>query len=194
MFCNEFLTFEPTFGMMSCLTLQLRPCIPLCFMCESAHRLRDLLSTLQICGRVVHDILNTVLSMCETVFIFLRDHCPNCRTVMPLGSFIMLHLVFYSCSSTLDLSFFMELFSICEPLLCHFDPSWWSRHIDCQVYIIKLQPGFCHANFSQQNSHFWANCLHDVLSNFEITTLCPPAFTVWVGTSTSRPPVDFANL
>ena len=56
---------------------------------------------------------------------------------------LLLHLVFYSCSSTLDLSFFMMLLSICEPLLCVFDPSWWSRHMDSQVYTIKLQPGFC---------------------------------------------------
>ena len=70
---------------MSCLTLQSQPCSPLCFVCESAHRLRDLLSSLQICKRVVHDILKKVLSICETVFTFLCDHCPNCRTVVSLG-------------------------------------------------------------------------------------------------------------
>ena len=70
---------------MSCLTLQSQPCPPLCFVCESAHRLRDLLSSLQICKRVGHDILKKVLSICETVFTFLCDHCPNCRTVVSLG-------------------------------------------------------------------------------------------------------------
>ena len=107
---------------------------------------------------------------------------------------MLLHLVFYRCSSTLDLSFFMMLLSICEALLCHFDPSWWSRHIDFQVYIIKLQPGFCHDCLLNCFSHFWTFFLHDVLSNFEIATLYSPVFYVWVGTSTSRPPVYFANL
>ena len=88
----------------------------------------------------------------------------------------MLHLVFYSCSSTLDLSFFMMLLSICEPLLCDIDPSWWSRHIDFQVYTIKLQPRFCHAHVSQWNSHFWTNFWYDVLCNFAIATLSPLCF------------------
>ena len=74
--------FEPTFCMMSCLTLQSQPCLPLCLLCESAHRLRDLLSSLQICKRVVHDILKKLLAICETVFTFLCVHCPNCRTVV----------------------------------------------------------------------------------------------------------------
>ena len=71
--------------MMSCLTLQSQPWAPLCFVCESAHRLRDLLSSLQICKRVVHDILKKLLAICETVFTFLCDHCPNCRTVVSLA-------------------------------------------------------------------------------------------------------------
>ena len=88
MFYNVFLTFEPTFCMMSCLTLQSQPWAPLCFVCESAHRLRDLLSSLQICKRVVHDILKKLLSICETVVTFLCAHCPNCRTVVSLGRFL----------------------------------------------------------------------------------------------------------
>ena len=74
---------------MSCLSLQSQPCPPLCFVCESAHRLRDLLSTLQICKRVVHDILKKLLSICETVVTFLCGHCPNCRTVVSLGRFLL---------------------------------------------------------------------------------------------------------
>ena len=58
-------------------------------MCESAHRLRDLLSSLQICKRVVHDILKKLLSICETVVTFLCGHCPNCRTVVSLGRFLL---------------------------------------------------------------------------------------------------------
>ena len=80
-----FLTFEPTFWMMSCLTLKASPCDPLCFVCESAHRLRDLLSTLQICKRVVRDILKKLLPICGTVATFLSGHCPNCRTMLSLG-------------------------------------------------------------------------------------------------------------
>ena len=80
-----FFTFEPTFGMMSCPTLQAQSCIPLCLLCESAHRLRDLLSTLQICKRVVHDILKKLLSICGTVITFLSGHCQNCKTVVSLG-------------------------------------------------------------------------------------------------------------
>ena len=56
---------------------------------KSAHRLRDLLSTLQICKRVVHDILKKLLSICGTVITFLRDHCPICRTVVSLGVSIL---------------------------------------------------------------------------------------------------------
>ena len=62
---------------------------PLCFVCELAHLLRDLLSSLQICKRVVHDILKKLLAICETVFTFLCDHCPNCRTVVSLGRSIL---------------------------------------------------------------------------------------------------------
>ena len=70
---------------MSCLTLQWQVCAHLCLLCVSAHRLRDLLSSLQICKRVVHDILKKVLAICETVFTFLCDQCPNCRTVVSLA-------------------------------------------------------------------------------------------------------------
>ena len=76
---------------------------------------------------------------------------------------LMRHLVFYSCSSTLDLSFFMVLLSICESLLCDGDPSWWSRHIDFQVYIIKLQSGFCRACLLQCFFTF-EQTLYDVLN------------------------------
>ena len=89
---------------------------------ESAHRLSHLLSTLQICKQVVQDIPKKLLWICGTVFTFWRGQCPNCRTVVSLGGFIlasapeflspwafvqsMLHLVFYSCASTLDFIFF----------------------------------------------------------------------------------------
>ena len=155
--------------MMSCLTLKSPPCPHLCFMCESAHRLRDLLSTLQICKRVVHDILKKVLAICETVFTFCCGQCPNCRTVVSFGGFILasapgflgpsaLSKACFTCVLQLfvhfGFSFFMMLCSICEPLLCDIDPSWWSRHLDFQVYIIKLQPRFCHAHVLQRISHF----------------------------------------
>ena len=71
--------------MMSCLTLQAQPWAPLCFVCELTHRLRDLLSGLQIRKRVVRDILKKLLSISETVFTFFCVQCPNCRTVLSLG-------------------------------------------------------------------------------------------------------------
>ena len=107
----------------------------------------------------------------------------SCSLTLDLSFFMMLlsidvpihgSPVFYSCSSILDLSFFMMLLSICEPLLCFFDPSWWSRHMDSQVYTIKLQPGFCDGCVLQCFADFWTNFLYDVLSNFAIATLSPP--------------------
>ena len=56
---------------------------------KSAHRLRDLLSTLQICKRVLQDILKKLLSICGTVITFLSGHCQNCRTVVSLGGPIL---------------------------------------------------------------------------------------------------------
>ena len=56
---------------------------------ESAHRLWDLLSTLQICKRVLQDILKKLLSICGTVITFLRGQCPICRTVVSLGRSIL---------------------------------------------------------------------------------------------------------
>ena len=70
---------------MSCLTLQWQLCPPMCFAMVSTHRLSHLLSTLQICKRVVHDVLKKLLSNCGTVVTFLFDHCQNCRTVVSLG-------------------------------------------------------------------------------------------------------------
>ena len=53
---------------------------------------------------------------------------------------ILLQPVFHSGSSTLDLSFSWMLCLLAQPVLCFFDPSWLTRHIDFQVYTIKLQP------------------------------------------------------
>ena len=111
-----FLTFEPTFGMMSCLTLQLRPCTPLCFVCESAHRLRDLLSSLQICKRVVHDILKKVLAICGTVFTFCCGQGPNCRTVVSFGGFILASAPGFLGPSALSKACFTLCFTAVRPL------------------------------------------------------------------------------
>ena len=115
-FAMFFFTFEPTFGMMSCLTLQLWPCAPLCFMCESAHRLRDLLSSLQICKRVVHDILKKVLAICGTVFTFCCGQGPNCRTVVSFGGFILASAPGFLGPSALSRACFTLCFTAVRPL------------------------------------------------------------------------------
>ena len=57
---------------------------------------------------------------------------------------------------------------LAQPVLCFFDPLWSTRHIDFQVYTIKLQPGFCVSCVLQCFSYFWTNFFYDVLSNFAI--------------------------
>ena len=56
---------------------------------------------------------------------------------------ILPHIGFHSSWYTLVLSFFLMLCLLAQPVLCFFDPLWSTRHIDFQVYTIKLQPGFC---------------------------------------------------
>ena len=57
---------------------------------------------------------------------------------------------------------------LAQPVLCLFDPLWSTRHIDFQVYTIKLQPGFTPSCVLQCFSYFWTNFFYDVLSNFAI--------------------------
>ena len=138
MFCNVFFTFEPTFGMMSCLTLQAQPCIPLCLLCDSAHWLRDLLSRLQICKRVVHDILKKVLAICGTVFTFCCGQGPNCRTVVSLGGFILASALGLLGPSALS----KACFTLCFTAVC---PLWtlvfsWCSFQSANRYFLTSTP------------------------------------------------------